>query len=378
MNVGNIILGGARAYRAGQDYDEEQSRRALAQRVRQYGIKEMDANEPLLAAQAAEGLAGLEDKSRVRGDEAAYRQLSSGGASLDELSSEAQQRGDFKKAQEFLTTRRTMEAEGFKSLVTAALSGANGAEIERIYNSTGRDRVDPGSVQINQDTGIITYSRSGQPGKLDTGKMGVLLGLVKPREPKQTSLAPGAALAVDGKIVATNTEGLEARNTADLKKLDYEYGLKRNLETFKKTHGAESTTALMKNMDFLVKTGVAKDHNDAYERLRTTMAKSEGDAILSLSANLMRSSRYGGSNGKARAIQDATEMVRSVRGAEAGDGEAGAGVDQPPGSAAPRTRAAIGRTYNLRGKSFTQADIEATAKKYGITTDQVKQKLDIR
>ena len=376
MNVGNIILRGARAHLAGQDYDEEQSRRAIAQRVRQYGIKEMDASEPLLAAHAAEVRAGLEDKSRVRGNETAYRQLASGGASFDELASEAQRRGDFKTAQGFLTTRRTMEAEGFKSLVTAALSGADGAEIERIYNSTGRDRVDPGSVQINQGTGIVTYSSGGQPGKLDAGKMGVLLGLVKPQEPKQTSLAPGAALAVDGKIVATNTEGLEARNTADLKKLDYEYGLKRDLETFKKSHGAESTTALMKNMEYLVKSGVAKSYKDAYSKLRIAVEKPESDAITSLASKLMQGSRYRGADGAKRAMEEATAMVRSVRGAEADDGEPSSGVNQP--SVAPRTRTATGRTYNLRGKSFTDAEIESTAKKYGITSDQVKQRLGIR
>ena len=204
-------------------------------------------------------------------------------------------------------------------------------------------------------------------------------GGVKPvYEPKrQTSVAPGAAVAVDGKITDVNTAGLEVKRAADFNKLDYEYGLKRDLETFKRAHGAESTTALMRNMEYLVKSGVAKDHKEAYERLRTTTEKSERDATAALAGKLMQSPRYRGSGGPQRAMEDALGMVRSVRGAEADDGGAGTGLNQPAGTAAPRTRAAI-RNYTLRGKTFSDVDINATAQKYGITPDEVKQKLGIR
>lgn len=51
MNLGNIIVQGGLLQRAGQDYDEEQSARGYAQRVRQHGIKAIEEKERLMPGQ---------------------------------------------------------------------------------------------------------------------------------------------------------------------------------------------------------------------------------------------------------------------------------------------------------------------------------------
>ncbi len=386
MNLSNIIIQGGLQQRSVEDYDEQRNARGHAQLARKFGVRQMENTEALMPVESNERRMQLEDVAQQRGDKAAYRGAASAAAqgapegqkftmSLDAIAAEAAKRGDVNTANTARKTKAMLEQEGVKELTMAALTGRQGPELEEIYQRSGRGRVDPGSMKIDGSTGVLTAMRNGQPFQINLKDTAVLLGLVK--KPEDKIIPQGGALARDGKITAVNTAGLEAKSAADFKKLDHEYGLKRNLETFKKAHGTESATALMRNMEYLVKSGVAKDYTEAYKQLRTTTERSEGDAASALASRLMQSPRYRGAEGPQRAMKDALGMVRSVRGAEADDGEASAGVNQPFGSAAPRTRAAMGQ-YNLRGKSFSDADIDETAKKYGISTDQVKQKLGIR
>jgi len=309
-------------HRAIQGYDSEQAREANAQRVREYGVKVMGsqekamaANDSLLPDQTVEQRAILQDKRQQRDHTTDYRQFVANGASFETLATEAQKRGDLASMKGFQDSQKNLEREGMKDVVVAALSGRDDAELEKIYNRSGQDRIDPGSVKMDRKTGFVFFTNNGEQKQINMTQMAELLGVVKREEKKQTVLPAGSQLAVDGKIVATNTAGVDAKSAADLSKLDYEYGLKRNLESFKAKHGEGKATALIQNMGYLVKSGVAADSKDAYSKLRTTMEKPEEDAVLSLATTLAKSPGYRGKDGLNRAIADATGMVKSVRGA---------------------------------------------------------------
>ena len=87
-------------------------------------------------------------------------------------------------------------------------------------------------------------------------------------------------------------------------------------------------TALIQNMEFLVNSGVAKDHKEAFDRLHAAVGKPEEDAILGLASTLMsKGSGYRGKDGAAKALDDARRMVQSVR--------RGSNAPAPPVAPAP-------------------------------------------
>jgi hypothetical protein len=90
-------------------------------------------------------------------------------------------------------------------------------------------------------------------------------------------------------------------------------------------------TALQRNVDYLVKIGVAKNPAEAYTALRTAMGKPEPEAILGLTKELMRQPGYMGRDGQARAQRDATELIRSLRQAPPASG----GQSVPPPASRP-------------------------------------------
>lgn len=338
MKFQNAMVQGGLMHRAIQGYDREQALEANAQRVREYGVKVMGsqekamaANDSLLPDQTFEQRAVLQDKRQQRDRTDDYRQFAANGASFEDLAEEARKRGDTASMTVFRDTQKNAEREGMKDVVVAALSGASDSELESIYNRSGQDKVDPGSVKMDRNTGIVSYSKNGQQQQRNMTRIAELMGVVKRPEAKQSVVPAGSQLAVDGKIVATNTAGVDAKSAADRSKLDYEYGLKRNLESFKTKHGEGKATALIQNMDYLVKSGVAADSKDAYNKLRTTMEKPEEDAVLALATTLAKSPGYRGKDGLNRAIADATGMVKSVR---------GGGPAPRPGSAAPPAQGA--------------------------------------
>lgn len=401
INIGSFASGIASGYALGKDMDLKAQREAREQkqsdqlaRIRELGIN-LEQGQ-------------VDDAQRVRENQAAYRNVVSAGAqgastdggatpspdpiitkptdgptdtglgatdgitqrpvspaarpiypgSFDALAAEATKRGDLDSAMKFTEAKRKMEVEGIKDVTIGALMGKDGSELEKIYNSRGDHKVDPGSIAIDQGTGVITGSMQGQPFRFDVKKSAELLGLVKPRPTQQTVVPPGGALAVDGKIVASNMDGLKARQSLDIQKLDYEYGLKRDLESFKAKHGDGKATAMVENINFLVKSGVASDAKEAFEKLKTSNEKPTEDAILGLATTLLRNNTFGGKDGTARALDKAREMVMSVKGVAPAGGAA-----QKPG------------TYSARGVTFTDADVDATAKKYGIPREQVLQRL---
>lgn len=416
MNLGNIIIGAGGIMRATREYERERATDEYNLRAMRQGIQRMDDEEALRPGRRENEML----KQQILRTENEYK-LRSQPAELEHRAAmrpgertleRTDQQGQLMDAREKQLARiwmlyRSGDEQGALELLNASQMIAPGRKFSRIERGTapalgpdGKPAMGPDGQPQQQELVrfadgdgkgdmLVPSQALDQVAQRHLGSTKVVggsvvrmdpFGGVKPvyEQPRYGTAGPGVATTKNGEIVSINTAGLEARAAADKQKLDYQHQLRKELETFKKAHGAESTTALMRNMEYLVKSGVAKDHKEAFERLRTTTEKSERDAASTLAGRLMQSPRYRGSNGPQRAMQDALEMVRSVRGAEADDGGADAGVDQPSAPASARTRAAIGRTYNLRGKSFSDADINATAQKYGITPDEVKQRLGIR
>ncbi|MBX9905504.1 MAG: hypothetical protein K2Y31_14215 [Burkholderiales bacterium] len=343
MNLKNIIIQGGLQHRAVQDYDAQQERREYESKVIQSGVKRMEAQDSLLPEETEDRRATLQGKRQQRDHITHYQQLAATGASFEALAEAAKKRGDLASMKEFTTAQTNAEREGMKDVVIAALSGADDAELERIYNKSGQDRVDPGSVKMDRQTGFVSFSMNGEQKQVNMTRYAELLGIVKRPESKQSVVPAGAQLAVDGKIVATNTAGVEAKATADRQKLDYEYGLKRKLESFKTKHGEGKATALIQNMEYLVSSGVAADSKDAYAKLRTTMEKPEEDAILALATTLVKSPGYRGKDGLSRAMSDAAGMVKSVRSGVADPlpGNAGQPAQKSPYKSPEDVRAAF-------------------------------------
>lgn len=154
---------------------------------------------------------------------------------------------------------------------------------------------------------------------------------------------------------------LDTRYDLDIRKLDYEHKLKKEFEEFKAEHGTKSTSTLIDNVNFLVRAEIANTPREAFEMLRTSVEKPEHQAILDLAGALRSGFGYSGKDGVDRSMQDATRMVRSLKG--------GASAASPGGAK---------KNYTVGGKTFTDADIESTARKYGITTEEVKRRLGIK
>jgi len=210
-NISRAIVQGGLALRATQDYDEQVASRSYAQRIRDFGVKHMESGERSMAAEdtlldqeTAEKRASLADRGRVRENEEDYRKLVAGGASFDVLAEEAQKRGDLGSMKNFRDAKANFEREGLKAVVHGALTGADDLELERIFNSSGKTRVDTGSIKMDRKSGIINFTKNGQPISLNISSVGELLGMLKRPEMKQTVVGPGEQLAIDGKIVATN------------------------------------------------------------------------------------------------------------------------------------------------------------------------------
>ncbi|MBI4293628.1 MAG: hypothetical protein HY661_19300 [Betaproteobacteria bacterium] len=284
----------------------------------------------------------------------------------------AQGRGDIDTVQRIHATMSKLEDEGLLKVTKAALMGEPASQIEKIFNESGSRRIRAGSLSIGKDGKIAATTEDGTPYVFDVPRYAEITGLVK--EKKGYVLNPGGKLVQDGKVIADNLRGLEQKIYADIAKIDFSERLKAKLRSSAEKNGKDSTTALIKNMDYLVTKGVAKTHDEAYQKLHNTGQKSEEDAAIGLARDLVRGGGYRGKDGATRAVREAQEIIQSLR-----QGKGGAGGEAAPGRTSAGSVSAPGRgTYSLKGKTFTDADIQATASKYGITPDAVRRQLGIR
>lgn len=216
---------------------------------------------------------------------------------------------------------------------------------ERLYEMKNRDSRDIGSAitaagqpvtetsldaEGNEVTSTRTPTRAqqlaaGERRAMELGEFDSASKLRTMGAPKHTKVGQDETILNErGEVVFANTAGADRRKTEmetkhglDVErgkaKVGEEYRLRLQLENFKRNNGAEKTTALMQNIEFLKKQGIAEDSKAAFEMLRTGMAKPEDQAILDMSKTLLRGPGYRGRDGQQRALDDATDLVTSVR-----------------------------------------------------------------
>lgn len=255
------------------------------------------------------------------------------------------------------------------------LIGGDPRGAEEAFNARGGQKVVPGSArEVSGGKWEVTYE-NGDARTFD------------PRQVLRAYLKPNEFFNLELKEREVGSKEQQHRDTAARQERDFKEkerhnlateGIQRQLVDVREKFGAGADTAMIKNIGFMIDNDIAKDATDAYGKLRTALEKPEEDAILSVAGNLMKSPGYTGKKGFEKAMNDATRMVQTVK---RGKPEAPAPDTGTPGAPAPvsgASGAAGGRTYSAGGKTFTDADIESTARRYGITPDQVKQRLGVR
>lgn len=269
---------------------------------------------------------------------------------------------------------QAVEENGIDVMKRLIAGDARGAE--QVFNQSGRLRVVPGSTREIEGGKWETTLEGGEKQTIDPRQM--LRSFLKPSEFFNVELKEREleSKTLDRRDAMTHRERVvgetERHNREVEKNQSRNADLKFEIARIRNERGTDAATALERNINFLVNNKIANDPSDAFGKLRTAMEKPEEDAILSMAGTLMRGPGYAGKDGWNRALKTATDMVRSAKGANVtGGGPGGTGT---PGAPQPGN----GRSYTVRGKSFTDADVDATAKKYGITPDEVKQRLGIR
>ncbi len=152
-----------------------------------------------------------------------------------------------------------------------------------------------------------------RPGEMESTRQKADID-VRTAERKPRTLAPGSSEVVDGEIRITAPQ--KEMDPAQQSMYEAHASYYRAMASKASQLGVDKT-ALISNIEFLVKSGVASDPTEAYEKLRTGMSKPEDSQIQDLTKTLLRdTARYRGDEGRQSAVRDATGMVRSMRGGE--------------------------------------------------------------
>lgn len=189
-----------------------------------------------------------------------------------------------------------------------------------------------GEIPITRTPSREQVLEAGSRKALELGDLDSYKSLTAAGNPKLTKVGQDESIVnARGEIVFRNTAGEERRTSEaqtkhdfdverDRLKADREHSLRLQLENFKLKNGSDKTTAMMNNIKFMTENGIAEDSKQAFEMLRTQMEKPEQDAIGNIARELMRSPRYRGTDGQARAIEDASRMYEGIRARRPGGG----------------------------------------------------------
>jgi hypothetical protein len=186
---------------------------------------------------------------------------------------------------------------------------------EEAFNSTGRVKIEPGSLkQLEDGRWQVTVAGTGQTRTFDPRQM--YRSFLSPREFlefERRERADVATAAHRDRTAAETERHHRATETIQARNAD----LKLEIARIRSERGPDAATALQRNLGHLVKIGVAKTEAEAFGKLRTSLGKPEEDAILDLTKNLMGRPAYYGKDGAKKAEADAREIVRSIRGGSA-------------------------------------------------------------
>jgi len=403
--IRSALVQGGLGIQAAQDYTEQQARRSHAQRARDYGVRVMESEERRRGA--ADTLLDKDTEvKRLRQDiesnELAWQQQNQG---VDQAmrSSDIRHRQALQPGSQRLQTIQqgiaTGQAESQQKLLpgqAAIAAGTQDVELQSLREQQAASLWSlyklgdkKGTLDLINKSEILhpgrkfsDIQRGGVPARGNDGSP-VIGADGKPATEEMLRMVAadgGEDVFVSVKRLEDVTEKHKPIKARELEMKGRELtekerhnrateGIQKQLADFRALRGVQAETSMIKNIRFMIDNKIAKDATDAYGKLRTAMEKPEEDAILSVANNLMKGPGYYGRNGWEKAVKDATRMVQTVKG----------GKSEAPGAAAPgASPAAGGRTYSAGGKTFTDADIESTARTYGITPDQVKARLGIR
>ena len=202
------------------------------------------------------------------------------------------------------------EQEGGVTAIKKLLAGdPRGAE--QAFNSTGNQRIVPGSLVEVESGKWQATDASGQTRVIEPQKM--LRSLLSPHdyfavETKNAEIQSHDQQRKDTAAYQNRVAGETVRHNKAVE------GIQGQLADWKQNRGTESQSAMIQNMDYLVKNGVAKNPAEAFTKLRTAMEKPEDDAVLSVATTLLRGSGYIGKDGASKAMRDAQSMVRGLKG----------------------------------------------------------------
>lgn len=218
-------------------------------------------------------------------------------------------------------TVRRMKAEGMLDAHRAFVESGDIRKAADVFNSVGKRRVDVASLRAEEVEHpafgkYLTYRgtyEDGEPFTYDPIKTSVLAGgaraFLESQKDEATAGRQRDALEIRGEEVARKAE----RDAAEDSRRSRELDIRERELTARRTSAPERKTALQRNVDYLVANGVAKDHTDAFSRLREALKKPEADAVVAITRDLSRSPRFMGKDGTERATTEAKRIVRESR-----------------------------------------------------------------
>ncbi len=348
MNFGALLAGAGIARAAMDDARARAAEQTYRQWFIQSGIQDMDAKEALRPMRAERDrlraemdLAEARYKRDMQPQEQEIARLSGQGRLSDAQHKLAMQPGK----QRLDETRQQTDlalAPGKQALAVSEQQGKRQEErLKQLARWWGYYRIDQQGA-LDFLNGSETLGPGRQFKRIEAGDVPMPNGQTTrglafiPADGGQRVAIPFAQLdalekkyntkyeKVGSTLVGIGPEGPKvvfsgAQQTHDLavKKLDYEYSLKRELESFKQKNGAAAATALERNVRFLIDQGIAKTPAAAFEKLRTAMSKGDEDAVLSLAGSLLRGPGFSGPKGRDKAIAEAQRMIESIRGPSA-------------------------------------------------------------
>lgn len=215
---------------------------------------------------------------------------------------------------QFLERGSRAQQEGAITAVRALLQG-DPAGAEAAFNATGKTKIEPGSLKpIGGGRWQATMAGTGQTQTFDPQQM--LRSFLNPKDFFELGLREKKA-ADDAAHRDRTAAEQERHNRATEANAARNAELRVELANLRKTSGEGAETAMVKNIKFMVDKKVASSEAEAFGMLRTAMEKPEDDAVLSVAKSLMGGTGYMGKDGPARAMKDASEMVRQLKSTQA-------------------------------------------------------------
>jgi hypothetical protein len=188
---------------------------------------------------------------------------------------------------------------------------------------------------------------------------------------KPRVVAPGSSVVEDGAVTVT-APGKELDPSAvavNQARTGYYNAMAKKASEM--GLGKTQSTAFIQNLQYMIDSGIASDPADAFKKWKTQAGRSPSAAAMQILPSLLRDPHYRGADGRQRAIADSKSLVDAFT--EDPDTE-----DVGNATSGAQTGRTPSKSYTVNGRSFTDADIEYTARQRGLTVGEVKRRLGVR